>query len=97
MSDLSPSLADPQKEANEPSSPVARFGPDTPLLMDCGAVLDHWQIAYQTYGSLNAAKSNAILVCQPLPASVIACVLCRSSQALTQRVQMMHICGSNSR
>lgn len=66
MSDLSPSLADPQKEANEPSSPVARFGPDTPLLMDCGIVLDHWQIAYQTYGTLNAEKSNAILVCHAL-------------------------------
>ena len=66
MSDLSPSLADPQKEANEPSSQVARFGPDTPLLMDCGVVLDHWQIAYQTYGELNADKSNAILVCHAL-------------------------------
>jgi len=66
MSESSPSLADPQKEANEPSSPVARFGPDTPLLMDCGVVLDRWQIAYQTYGKLNAAKSNAILVCHAL-------------------------------
>ncbi|WP_336809887.1 homoserine O-acetyltransferase MetX [Bosea sp. MMO-172] len=66
MRDLSPSLADPQKEANEPSSPVARFGPDTPLLMDCGVVLDHWQIAYQTYGTLNAEKSNAVLVCHAL-------------------------------
>lgn len=66
MSDLSPSLADPHKEANEPSSPVARFGPDTPLLMDCGVVLDHWQIAYQTYGTLNAEKSNAVLVCHAL-------------------------------
>ncbi|MGX5735602.1 homoserine O-acetyltransferase MetX [Bosea thiooxidans] len=66
MSDSSPSLADPQKEANEPSSPVARFGPDTPLLMDCGVVLNHWQIAYQTYGELNASRSNAILVCHAL-------------------------------
>ena len=66
MSDLTPSLADPQKEANQPSSPVARFGTDTPLLMDCGVVLDHWQIAYQTYGELNASRSNAILVCHAL-------------------------------
>lgn len=66
MSDLSPSLADPLKEANEPSSLVARFGPEAPLLMDCGVVLDHWQIAYQTYGELNADKSNAILVCHAL-------------------------------
>lgn len=66
MSDLSPSLADPLKEANEPSSLVARFGPEAPLLMDCGVVLDRWQIAYQTYGTLNADKSNAILVCHAL-------------------------------
>jgi homoserine O-acetyltransferase len=66
MSDLSSSLADPLKEANEPSSAVARFGPDTPLLMDCGVLLEHWQIAYQTYGSLNAAHSNAVLVCHAL-------------------------------
>src|SRR5687768_14469188 len=59
-------LADPLKEANEPSSPVARFGSEAPLLMDCGVVLEHWQIAYQTYGVLNADKSNAILVCHAL-------------------------------
>ncbi len=66
MRDPFPSLADPLKEANEPSSLVARFGPEAPLLMDCGVVLDHWQIAYQTYGTLNADKSNAILVCHAL-------------------------------
>ena len=60
MSDLSLPLADPAKEANEPSSAVARFGPETPLLMDCGVVLDHWQIAYQTYGTLNESRSNAV-------------------------------------
>jgi homoserine O-acetyltransferase len=66
MSNEFQNLADPLKEANEPSSPVARFGPDTPLLMDCGVMLEHWQIAYQTYGTLNAEKSNAILVCHAL-------------------------------
>ena len=65
MRDAAP-LADPLKEANEPSSLVMRFGPDSPLLMDCGVTLDHWQIAYQTYGELNAAKSNAVLVCHAL-------------------------------
>ena len=66
MSDLSLPLADPAKEANEPSSAVVRFGPETPLLMDCGVGLDHWQIAYQTYGALNQARSNAVLVCHAL-------------------------------
>jgi homoserine O-acetyltransferase len=66
MSDFSANLADPLKEANEPTSAVARFGPDLPLAMDCGVSLDHWQIAYQTYGTLNASRSNAILVCHAL-------------------------------
>ncbi|KFC75432.1 Homoserine O-acetyltransferase [Bosea sp. LC85] len=60
------SLADPLKEANEPSSPVVRFDAATPLVMDCGVVLDSWQIAYQTYGELDAGKSNAVLVCHAL-------------------------------
>jgi homoserine O-acetyltransferase len=59
-------LADPFAEANDPSSPVARFGPERPLPMDCGVTLDRWQIAYQTYGTLNAARSNAVLVCHAL-------------------------------
>jgi homoserine O-acetyltransferase len=34
--------------------------------MDSGAVLGPIRIAYQTYGELNAAKSNAVLVCHAL-------------------------------
>jgi homoserine O-acetyltransferase len=59
-------LSDPLKEANEPSSQLERFGPDAPLIMDCGIVLEQWQIGYQSYGSLNAEKSNAVLVCHAL-------------------------------
>jgi homoserine O-acetyltransferase len=51
---------------DEPASLVARFGPDRPLVMDCGVDLAPWQIAYQTYGELNAARSNAVLVCHAL-------------------------------
>ena len=40
---------------------------------------------------------KAMRVLKPRPASVIAPVWRISSQARTQRVQMMHICGSNSR
>ena len=54
------------REANEPSSPVARFGPDEPLHLDAGRDLSPFQIAYNTYGTLNADKSNAILVCHAL-------------------------------
>ena len=59
-------LADPLAEANQPSSLLAQFGPDKALQLDSGAVLEHWQIAYQTYGSLNASRSNAVLVCHAL-------------------------------
>jgi len=53
-------------QADHPSSPFVRFGPDEALLLDSGHRLDHLQIAYQTYGTLNADKSNAILVCHAL-------------------------------
>ena len=54
------------RQADEPTSPVARFGDDRPLALDAGVMLAPWQIAYQTYGTLNAAKSNAVLVCHAL-------------------------------
>jgi len=57
---------DAQNQADHPASQVAEFGPDEPLLLDSGHRLDHLQIAYQTYGTLNADKSNAILVCHAL-------------------------------
>ncbi len=57
---------DAQNQADHPASLVAEFGPDEPLLLDSGHRLDHLQIAYQTYGTLNADKSNAILVCHAL-------------------------------
>jgi homoserine O-acetyltransferase len=53
-------------QADNPSSLVARFGPDQPLLLDSGHRIDFLQIAYQTYGTLNADKSNAILICHAL-------------------------------
>jgi len=37
-----------------------------PLPLDCGRSLETFQIAYQTYGDLNADKTNAILVCHAL-------------------------------
>ncbi|WGD29214.1 homoserine O-acetyltransferase [Ancylobacter sp. WKF20] len=53
-------------EADQPHSPVAHFGPDKPLKLDAGGELSPFQIAYQTYGTLNAARSNAILICHAL-------------------------------
>ena len=39
---------------------------DTPLLFKSGAVLPRYELMYETYGTLNAARSNAILICHAL-------------------------------
>src|SRR6201997_5268631 len=63
----SPISADERShEADHPTSQVAQFGADAPLKLDCGIDLSPFQIAYQTYGELNAERSNAILVCHAL-------------------------------
>ncbi len=41
----------------------------TPLVLKSGAVLGEYSLRVETYGTLNAAKSNAILVCHALNAS----------------------------
>lgn len=62
-----PALApSPAHEADQPSSLVARFPAEKPLALDCGVALGPLQVAYQTYGTLNPDKSNAVLVCHAL-------------------------------
>ena len=39
---------------------------DTPLTFKSGAVLPRYELVYETYGTLNSDKSNAILVCHAL-------------------------------
>ncbi len=39
---------------------------DTPLTLAGGAVLPAFELVYETYGELNAARSNAVLVCHAL-------------------------------
>ncbi len=39
---------------------------DAPLTFKSGAVLPRYDLMYETYGTLNAAKSNAILICHAL-------------------------------
>ena len=43
---------------------VARF--DEPLPLACGGTLPAYELVFETYGTLNAARSNAILVCHAL-------------------------------
>lgn len=42
---------------------------DEPLLLRSGAVMPAYSLRYETYGALNASRSNAILVCHALNAS----------------------------
>ena len=45
---------------------VVFLAKDRPLKLACGAEIKNFPIAYQTYGELNAYKSNAILICHAL-------------------------------
>src|SRR3954466_3885070 len=42
---------------------------DAPIRLRGGAELPAFELAYETYGELNAARSNAVLVCHALHAS----------------------------
>ena len=42
---------------------------DAPLPLQSGASIHGYSLSYETYGTLNAAKSNAVLVCHALNAS----------------------------
>jgi homoserine O-acetyltransferase len=64
-----PSTADAARhEADHPHSEVVRFDAGRVLALDSGQTLSPVQIAYQTYGALNADKSNAVLLCHALTA-----------------------------
>ena len=42
---------------------------DEPLPLACGRSLERYELAYETYGTLDAARSNAVLICHALNAS----------------------------
>jgi homoserine O-acetyltransferase len=58
--------------ASSPTLDDSRFGLGRqvrltgPIRLDCGIAFDPVDIAYETYGALNADRSNAILVCHAL-------------------------------
>ncbi|MGH8579443.1 MAG: homoserine O-acetyltransferase MetX, partial [Gammaproteobacteria bacterium] len=39
---------------------------DQPLRLDCGSVLESYELVVETYGELNPERSNAILICHAL-------------------------------
>ena len=53
-------------EANTPSSDYLDVPASRPLMLDSQKQLAPYRIAYKTYGALNSAKSNAILVAHAL-------------------------------
>ncbi len=50
----------------DPPGHRVNLGTGEPLHLDCGVELKDFTVAYQTYGELNAGKSNAVLVCHAL-------------------------------
>ena len=67
MSDaVHPNFWQPLKAPDENRGLALDFGPGQPLVLDSGKQLSPFRIAYMTYGTLNAAKSNAVLVCHAL-------------------------------
>ena len=42
---------------------------DAPLQLQSGASLHHYDLSFETYGTLNAERSNAVLICHALNAS----------------------------
>ena len=57
----------PEGSVGVVSPKLARF--DDPIALKSGARLDSYELAYETYGTLNAARDNAVLVCHALNAS----------------------------
>jgi homoserine O-acetyltransferase len=53
-------------EAAHPSSAYIDIPESEPLRLDCDKLLAPVRIAYETYGTLNAEKSNAVLICHAL-------------------------------
>lgn len=60
----------PAQNAISPDRPSpfrrAILGVDRPMRLDGGGALESFPVAYSTYGTLNADRSNAVLVCHAL-------------------------------
>ncbi len=58
----------PDRSLDNPSlvAPPHTMRIEEPLALDCGAILPGHTVSFETYGSLSAARDNAILVCHSL-------------------------------
>ena len=59
--------ATPDRSAGAVTPQRASFS--EPLALRCGRSIASYDLVYETYGQLNAERSNAILVCHALNAS----------------------------
>ena len=59
-------IADPMDISSPNAGQYVELGADGALRLDSGTELRRFGVAYQTYGTLNAEKSNAVLVCHAL-------------------------------
>ena len=62
-------MADPNCQIEMASAILTRsdtFALSAPLSLDCGRMLDGVEVAYETYGTLNPDKSNAVLLSHAL-------------------------------
>ena len=64
-------VAHPLGAADDPEGPISQsrtvvLGTETALRLDCGAELSSFPVAYQTYGELNAERSNTFMICHAL-------------------------------
>ena len=66
-SDTTPAAARAGRSIGVVVPRLARF--TEPLPLACGTALPAFELAYETYGTLNADRSNAVLVCHALNAS----------------------------
>jgi homoserine O-acetyltransferase len=64
--DASPRFLRPLKAPTEDIGQALRLGPEHPLVLDSGKQLSPLTIAYMTYGALNAARTNAVLISHAL-------------------------------
>ncbi|GAC1644809.1 MAG: homoserine O-acetyltransferase [Herpetosiphon sp.] len=63
---LSAVAAAPHRAGDFESVRLQSWQSPEPLLLKSGAILEAWSLAYETYGRLNAARDNAILVMHAL-------------------------------
>ena len=60
---------------------------ESSLKLDCGANLEECEVAYQTYGTLNKEKNNAILICHALTGDQY----CTGTHPLTKKPGWWHL------